>query len=253
MIWIAFAWQLLSKEESPEQQAQRLTKTYGVRVEFGDPSTFYTPPYGPSDATEPGFQPELAKPELARFAMEGIEAALKQYPPGFVDELIDAVFVCGVLRMDGALAGGSAGPAWLVLSAPDDYDSDHIRTLAEFTFHHELSSHVLRRDPATLMRWSAFAPPDTQFVKAVGETLARGTLADPDPSTGFLSAYGGTNLENDFNTYAEMVFADAETLKAMARKQALIKRKLRFVLDTYEHIDPRVHGYFVESGLDSIL
>jgi hypothetical protein len=251
VIATAFASYILKNRETPEQQAQRLTKTYGIRVEFGDPSTFYTPPYGPSDAKEPGFEPEPADPELAAVAMEGIEAALTKYPPGFVDKLIDAVFICGKLRMDGALAGGSAGPAWLVLSAPDDLTREHVRTLAEFTFHHELSSHVLRKDPTTIERWTAFAPPDAQFVKGVRETLARDGLTAPDPSTGFLSAYGSTNPENDFNTYAEEIFADAERLKLIARDQSLIKRKLQFVLDIYEHIDPRFHKYFIETGFES--
>jgi hypothetical protein len=185
--------------------------------------------------------------------MEGIEAALEKYPPGFVNKLIGAVFICGKLRMDGALAGGAAGPAWLVLSAPDDLARDHVRRLAEFTFHHELSSHVLRKDPTTMARWTAFAPPDAQFVKNVRETLARDGQAAPDPSTGFLTAYGSTNPENDFNTYAEEVFADAERLKSMARDQDAIKRKLRFVLNTYERIDGRLHRYFVMSGLDRVI
>ena len=252
VIALVFGSSLLKSRETPEQQAHRLTKTYGIRIEFGDPSAFYTPPYGPQDAAGPGFELEPAVPELAGVAMQGIEAALEKYPPGFVDKLIDAVFICGKLRMDGALAGGSAGPAWIVVSAPDDLTRKHVRTLAEFTLHHELSSHVLRKDPGTMVRWSAFSPSDAAFVKNVRETLARDGLAAPDPSTGFLTSYGATNPENDFNTYAEKVFADAETLKSMARSQDLIKRKLQFVLDTYEHIDGRLRDYFVDSGLENV-
>lgn len=248
---LTFGPQIFKKQEPPEQYAHRLSKTYGIRVEFGPPSTFYTPPYTPADATAPGFEPEPATPELAGVAMAGIEAALKMYPTGFVDKLIDAVFICGKLRMDGVLAGGSAGPAWVILSAPDDLERDHIRILAEFSFHHELSSHVLRREPTTFARWGAFAPPDAVFVKSVHEAIARGERADPDPQTGFLTAYGATNPENDFNTYAEKLFTDVETLKLMAPKHPLIRRKLRFVLDAYEHLDRRLREYFVESGLES--
>lgn len=83
------------------------------------------------------------------------------------------------------------------------------------------------------------------------DCLANG-LAEPDPSSGFLTTYGATNPENDFNTYAEKVFADVERLKSMARGQDLIKRKLRFVLEIYEHIDPRLNKYFVAAGLESV-
>lgn len=246
-VWIGP--KLLGPRESPAEHAARLEKAYGIRVEFGAPSTFYTAPYGPEYATGPGYQPQAADPELAGVALEGIENALAVYPAGFVDKLIDAIFVCGMLRLHGTPAGGTVGPAWIILSAPSDMNRASIVLTSELGVHHELSSIVYRHNPITVMRWTAFAPADVSFAAQAGEALVRGNATDPDPSTGFLTAYGASTPENDFNTYAEKLFVDLDTLKAKANQHDLIKRKLKFVLDTYEHIDGRLRKHFDESGL----
>lgn len=246
---MAFGPKLFGSGECPQQDAERLTKTYAIRVEFGDPSSFYTPPYGPSDATAPGFDTSPADPKQAAIALEGVEEALKLYPPGFVDKLIDAIFICGDLRMSGAPAGGAAGPAWIVLSAPHDLNRESVLLTASLGVHHELSSVVLRYEPTTMARWKEFEPADARFAQDASEAISRGDDADPDLSTGFLSAYGSSTPENDFNTYAEMMFAEVERLKKAAERHALVRRKLKFVLEAYERVDSRMHAYFERTGL----
>jgi len=107
LVGAATASQLKRFGESPSDHAQRLAKATGIRIEYGPPDTFYTPPYGASDATRPGFEAKPADPEAAGIALEGIESALKVYPAGFVAKMIDAIFICGTLRLDGAQAGGT--------------------------------------------------------------------------------------------------------------------------------------------------
>lgn len=251
LLGVAFGAKVFGPNEKPEQHAARLTRVYGIRVEFGSPSTFFTPPYGPSDATVPGFEPEAAEPQQASIALDGIESALEMYPPGFVDKLIDAIFICGDLRMSGTLAGGAAGPAWIVLSAPSGLDGQSVFLTASLGVHHELSSIVLRHQPATMTRWRAFAPAEAKFVQNASEAIARGDEANPDPSTGFLTAYGSSTPENDFNTYSEMLFSEVDQLRSLARDHDLVKRKLRFVIEAYEAVDASMRDYFVRSGLRS--
>lgn len=235
--------------ESPADHALRLAKANGIRIEFGPSETFFTPPYGPSDATRPGFEAKQADPESAGIALEGIESALKVYPPGFVAKLIKAIFICGTLRMDGAQAGGTAGPAWIILSAPVDANRETIFATSELGVHHELSSHVLGYEPETSAAWTVFAPASANFVTRADEALARERAASPDPETGFLSAYGATNAENDFNTYAEKMFTEPSELVKLARKHGLVRHKLHFVIDRYERVDQRLRHYFSSSGL----
>jgi hypothetical protein len=67
------------------------------------------------------------------------------------------------------------------------------------------------------------------------------------PATGFLSAYGGTNAETDFN--AEEIFTEPATVARLTRALALIRTKLEFVIAVYVRIDPRMAAVFHELGV----
>ena len=49
--------------DSPEDHAARLSREYGLIVGFGEPSTFYTPPFGPKDANFEDVELDAAKLE----------------------------------------------------------------------------------------------------------------------------------------------------------------------------------------------
>jgi hypothetical protein len=101
-----------------------------------------------------------------------------------------------------------------------------------------------------LAAWTAFAPPAWRFANTRETALARG--ADPDPAvdSGFLSAYGATTAENDFNTYAERIFTEPENLVRVACQHALVAKKFLFVLQTYVMLDDRLEKTFQNLGLD---
>lgn len=114
---------LLLRDRGPSpaevrERAEALGKRHGILIGYGDPSTFFISPYGPKDAFIPGTAAARAEPAALPAALDGIESSLKAYPPGFFARLAGAIFICGSLTMDGAEAGGTYGPAWLVLAAP---------------------------------------------------------------------------------------------------------------------------------------
>jgi len=113
-----------------------------------------------------------------------------------------------------------------------------------------LSSFVLGANPATLAAWREFAPAGWQFADDAAGALSRADSFDPSLDTGFLSAYGATTLENDFNVYAEKMFTEPANLALLAREHELVRRKLEFVRAAYEAIDPRFSDRFREMGLD---
>jgi hypothetical protein len=115
--------------------------------------------------------------------------------------------------------------------------------------HHELSSLVLARDPAALSRWTALTPSGWRFADSAPAALARASAADPDPSTGFLSAYGATTAENDFNVYAEKMFTEPMNVARLARGHVLVAQKVAFVADAYAAVDPRIRETFARLGL----
>ena len=244
------AWQWQSVRESVRDRAHRIEQAHGIKIGYGDPAEFWTPPFKPEDGTAPGV--EMRRPELKNvaIALDGIDTALEQYPRGFVSHLIHAIFICGELRMGGVGAGGTAGPAWIIVAAPADLGTEGIRYASLVGVHHELSSFVLRVNPATRAQWSEFAPAGWNFVEDAGGALGRAQAAAPSLETGFLSAYGGTNLENDFNVYAEKMFTEPDSLARLAQAHSLIRRKLDFVRATYVAIDPRLADRFHRLGLD---
>ena len=55
---------------------------------------------------------------------------------------------------------------------------------------------------------------------------------------GFINNYAKTNPENDFNTYAEILFAEPEKIRMLSEAYPLIKTKLQYVKSIY-----RNYGY----------
>jgi hypothetical protein len=251
LVQVAFGYLSLHPHpfESAHEHAIRLAKTHGIMIGYGHPSTFFVPPFGPTDVVTDGMQVPGAAPESVPPALDGVEASLVLYPPGFVSKFVQAIFIAGDIRVNGALSGGFTGPTWFVLAAPESSGAEGIRTISLVGVHHELSSFVLRKANA-LGAWTAFAPTNWSFATTREEALARGGTADPAVETGFLSAYGATTAENDFNTYAERIFTDPEALVALACKHALVRKKLLLVLRTYVAFDARMDKVFRDLGVD---
>jgi hypothetical protein len=237
-------------QEGVDAHAQRLERTHGIRIRYGDPADFWAPPYLAEDViTAPWLEIKPADPRTVATTLNGVEAALQQYPPGFVAKLIKAVFICGLLRMQGEYAAGTNGRAWIIMASRAEYGLEGLRELGFVTFHHELSSFVLRQDVTTWSKWIKFAPADRHYAEDPAGAIRGANQPDPPLETGFLNAYGATNLENDFNIYAEEMFNHPQYMAALAQKYPLIRRKLDFVLATYVAIDPAFKPIFLEMGL----
>ncbi|MEY4580088.1 MAG: hypothetical protein RL701_4791 [Pseudomonadota bacterium] len=246
---VSGSWLIWRLPEAAEKHAARLSRDHGITISYGDPSAFYTAPFGPEEATASGYEPHAARASDAAYMLDGVDAALQQYPRGFVATLIRAIFICGELRMGGVRAGGTAGPAWIVLAAAPDRNAASLRETGYLGVHHELSSLVLYHTPSTNTDWLALESKDANFVLEAGAALARGDDSNPDPATGFLSAYGATNPENDFNTYAEKMFSEPDNLARLAEKYEVVRRKLAAVRDAYVAIDPRMDDTFRALGI----
>ena len=239
-----------NSQETVEAHAQRLESTYGIRVRYGNPADFWAPPYQAEDVTAaPWLEIQPADPRNVAITLNGVEAALQQYPPGFVAKLIKAVFICGALRMQGEYAAGTAGAAWIIMASRAEYGAESLRELGFVTLHHELSSFVLRADVGTWSKWVKFGPADWHYAEEPGSALRGANEPDPPLETGFLNAYGATNLENDFNIYAEEMFRHPEVVARLAQTYPLIRRKLDFVMETYAAIDPEFKTIFHKMGL----
>lgn len=223
-------------------RAARLGAAQGLRVGYGDPATFFTPPA--TSAAIRGVTLAPATPASIGDALDGVEAAFGAYPPDFLGKLVAAIFVAGRVVIDGAQAGGVGGPAWVVLAAPADVSRGARVETARLGVHHETSSFVWSRDAELRQRWAETLPPGWSFASAAADQIARADKPPPPPETGFLTSYGATTPENDFNTYAETAFDAPATLTSRARDTSLTARKLALLLAAYIRIDARLARTF---------
>jgi hypothetical protein len=232
----------------PAERARKIANEQGIIVGYGDPATFYTPPYLPEDARLPRVDMLSAERAAIPPALDGIETSLRQYPPGFVAKLIKAIFIAGRIMIDGAETGGTYGHAWILLAAPMEIGVASIRLTCRLGVHHELSSFVYNRgDTASL--WRKTHPGNWQFATSAKVEIERADLPAPSPETGFLSAYGATTPENDFNVYAEKMMTEMPAVVRLTKQVPLIARKAAFVRQRYVEIDPRMDVVFSQMGM----
>jgi hypothetical protein len=239
--------------EAVRRRASALGELHGIEIGYGPPQTFFVPPYTATDATLQGGSAVAAELDAIPRALDGIEAALSVYPPGFVKTLCHAIFVCGGLTLDGARAGGTFGPAWLILVAAQRLGEDGIFDTCRIGVHHELSSLVWRHLPELPLRWALLLPKGWVAARDNAEALAAATIEPEERDDGFLSAYGATTAENDFNVYAETAFDAPARLVAAADRSPLVASKAACLLQTYRRLDERFTAVFEKFGASRLL
>lgn len=230
---------LVSRPADPEERARRLGAAHGIVVGLGNPSSFHVPPFVPSDAAIAGVDFQAAEREALGPALDGIEASLVRYPEGLVSRLIKAIFVAGSIRIDGAAAGGTYGPAWIILAAPIDIGAASIELTCRMGVHHELSSFVYTKGDIA-EQWRRTEPETWAFARSASGQLGADGQTAPPIETGFLSAYGATSSENDFNVYAERMMTDMASMMRLADKVPVVARKVALVRQAYLAVDSRM-------------
>ncbi|MDK4702030.1 hypothetical protein PH562_07220 [Rhizobium sp. CNPSo 4062] len=233
----------------PDACAAKLGRQQGLTIGFGDPSTFYVPPYLPADAPVEGVVLSAADHTAVKDSLRGIARAFEAYPEQCLGRIIKAIFIAGKILIDGAEAGGTYGLDWIFLAAPSNVSAETRQLTAELGVHHETSSFIWLRNDALQRAFTALEPAGWQFQNSATDQIARNAQTAPPVETGFLSAYGATSSENDFNTYAEIVFSDPGRLIKLAESVPVIARKLALTLDSYVAIDERLRETFARNGL----
>ena len=238
-------------------RARALGDRHGILIGFGAPDTFFVPPYQPADARIVNGVATSVDMAALPPALDGIEQSLAVYPPGFVAKHCKAIFICGSLMLGGAEAGGTYGPAWIILVATQKVGEAGIFETARLGVHHELSSLVWNANPRLRTPWAAELPSNWRPAATPAEELA---AARPEVERemldsrgdGFLSAYGATSTENDFNVYAETIFTDANRVLRLAKSQPRVARKVGLLMAAYIDLDASFVALFARLGLDDL-
>ncbi len=187
-------------------------------------------------------------------ALKSLAAALDPYPKGFIKRLVDTVVLAGDIRFwGGTRVGGCFFDRGIAIAYGGD-GSDSVDPTNRDTFHHELSSHVrvaARLDDA---RWASFNAAGAGYLDeaAYRRLIAEGQHAGGDPAlyeAGFVRPYGRSDIDDDWNTFAEQVFGHGPDFAILIRGYPRLRGKTALMLDAYQGLDPAFAPYFDSTGL----
>lgn len=165
--------------------------------------------------------------EMRSGYLEAMKPALEGYSKDFLRRNLKKIAIYEKMTVDGVAYGGT-------------YDVIHKVMYLQASqigkktagFHHEFSSILLANYgllfPAA--EWRAANPPEFAYLasQAGGEALARNSDIEGDPEVyekGFIAGYGMTRLEEDVNTYHQVLMADPDRLGLLTAAYPSIARK----------------------------
>lgn len=189
-------------------------------------------------------------PALQNKARREISRAIARYPARELARRLSAVYVVRELSWDGVPLGGTStlDGRGLYIAVGEMPLGDE--TWIEGTFHHEFA-HVLfdrlRKDVPT-KAWLAANAPGFQYAYAEDggfEAVSKNedVSEDLDPrlnAQGLLSAYGATEIGEDWATYAERILRNDPEMRAAERRYPRVRAKARLLADFYRKTMPGI-------------
>lgn len=181
-----------------------------------------------------------------------LASALSKHPAAVLKANLKAVYVLSELRYRGVVTSGTNSRTCVYLKMGDPqagYTPAHV----EGTFHAEFSSILIRNHPQFLDKdaWQKANPPGFQYLGDGVDAVKQGKAGLKTETAllekGFLSQYGCSTLENDFNGLTIRLFAGDATLWALARQYPRIQTKLKIALSFYQQLDPAYTEAFFKS------
>ncbi len=186
-------------------------------------------------------------------SLDALASAITRYPSGFIDKLVQRIALAGQITLWNTQVGGFFAANTIALNAHDVTTPGGQTFLAD-SFHHELSSIVRNQTLFNVSDWTAANPPNFAYATtAVYKSILtqRPSVEGNDTlhTQGFVSLYGTTSLDNDWNTYAERVFGHPRDFAAQITHFPKMALKTRQLLDIYTKMDPRFEAFFLATGL----
>jgi len=212
------------------------------------------PPEPPLVITGTPFsQDDVAQAQVRRV----LEREFKKYPPGVLYATVGAVLVFNTLKVNERLAAGTYTIGLVFIAAGEHFVGEAWENDIAQTLHHEVSSLLLFQNFLKFDKQAFDATLPEKFVyiydRPGANTEAPYTSDDFIPSLallsdGFLVPWAMRNLEQDFNSYAEILLWRPELLLRVFAPDSAVGRKARVVRDFYIAIDKRFEAVFAPAG-----
>lgn len=236
-------WRSLT-HTSVEEHLELLNVRFGVTVSIVD---IETTEYGQAAITD-GLRFKPVDKTVVGVTLDVLEQELDKYPVGRFSNICGRIHLVGGLFFGGAEAGGTAGKDWIAISSSANHTAAVRYETARLGIHHECSSIVWSKQPQLQDEWRARLPLSWAETYDGEAQLELNQGRAPDISTGFLSSYATSSAENDFNTYAELLFTDPARLKKLSEENEVVFEKQQLLIRFYLMTDPAFEKVLIEMG-----
>lgn len=183
----------------------------------------------------------LEREEVLR-SMDALSAGMDKYPQWLIRRNIRRVFVMRSLNFYGLAYGGTNSLDTLYLANKGREYGFSNRYLEE-SFHHEFSSVLLRNYSSRFEKagWLKANAPGFRYL-GDGTTAVKNGLAGTEYAAewhrlGLLCEYGAASVEEDFNTFAEGLFAGGKSFWRVVDSYPRVKEKARAAIRFYQSLD----------------
>ncbi|MBL0912589.1 MAG: hypothetical protein IBJ09_09470 [Bacteroidia bacterium] len=172
---------------------------------------------------------------------ELVKKAMAKYPVAVLQQNIKKVYVLKTIRFYGQPFGGTNSLDAVYLTN-NGVSLGYTDSYIEQVFHHEFSSVLLRNFPAELDTgaWvhNNTAPYGKGGVYAL-QSVSAGTVFDSLYwKHGFLYQYAQSDMENDFNSFAENIFAPNPGFWDAISHYPALQNKLNLIIAFYNRLNP---------------
>lgn len=241
-----FAWHYFRTFPKEEIEAlfEPITLKYGIKIVYAIGDDFFSPLKNPIIPAGPHRYSKV-KPIRHRVLVRYpyiLQKALEKYPTAVIKSYLKSIYFSAEIDHDGLRYGGTYDPFRRIIYLVDDGEKNDDQAMS--TFHHEFSSLLLKSHSFWIDPWTDHNPKDFKYFDDIytswkEEEKARKDFTDEDCyEIGFITNYGLTNFENDFNEYSEMIFTYPEKFKKIMNQYPRVRGKFRVWLGFYQKIDP---------------
>lgn len=245
ILFLMYANKTYSKEEL-DLLFKPITTKYGIKIVYEVGHDFFSPienppiPAGPL----PGSRIEQIPHRVLVRYRTLLQKAFDKYPIEVIKKNLNAIYFAGIIDADGLWYGGTYDPFRRIVYLVDSGTKSDDQAMD--TFHHEFSSLLLKRHSFFVNPWSDHNSKDFKYFREKNdnwETLEKALDSTEDGNAevyeqGFVTVYGQTNFENDFNEYSALIFTYPQKFKKIMDQYPRVRSKFLLWLEFYQKLDP---------------